>query len=60
MFTSPKDAGFDQEISLEPYPFELFLWEAGLVIAIPLAIALLVNLFLLGFQNDFCPALACS
>jgi hypothetical protein len=47
MFVSPSDAGLVRETSLEAYPFELFLWEAGLVIAIHLAVALLVDLFLL-------------
>jgi hypothetical protein len=47
MFISPGDTGLDRETSLEAYPFELFLWEAGLTIAIHLAIALLVNLSLL-------------
>jgi hypothetical protein len=47
MLIRPGHAGLDQEASLEAYPFELFLWEAGLVIAIHLAVALLVDLFLL-------------
>ena len=41
------DAELDRARSLDAYPFELFFWEAGLVIAAHLAIALLANLLLL-------------
>jgi hypothetical protein len=41
------DAELDRAHSLDAYPFELFFWEAGLVIATHLAIALLANLLLL-------------
>jgi hypothetical protein len=54
---SHRDAELDREDSLNAYPFELFFWEAGVVIATHLAIALLVNLILRFFLNKISPAL---
>lgn len=55
MPVSHEDAELDRAHSLDACPSELFFWEAGLVVATHLAVALLVNLLLLSPVSCFAP-----